>query len=51
MKSVYWDVPGGPVVEYLPGSAGNTGLIPAPGRSHTWGELIKPYTTTTEPVL
>ena len=30
--------PGGPVVKNLPASAGNTGSIPGPGRSHTqWG--------------
>ena len=30
----YWDFPGGAVVMSPPASAGNTGLIPGPGRSH-----------------
>ena len=29
------DFPGGPVVKNLPANAGDTGLIPGPGRSHT----------------
>ena len=28
------DISGGPVVENLPVKAGDTGLIPGPGRSH-----------------
>ena len=35
MKSVdSGDFPGGPVVKNLPANAGDTGLIPGPGRSH-----------------
>ena len=29
-----WDFPGGPVVMNPPANAGDTGLIPGPGRSH-----------------
>ena len=29
-----WDFPGGTVVKNPPASAGDTGLIPGPGRSH-----------------
>ena len=29
-----WDSPGRPVVKYLPANSGDTGSIPAPGRSH-----------------
>ena len=29
-----WDFPGGAVVKNLPANAGDTGLIPGPGRSH-----------------
>ena len=33
-----WDSPGRPVVKYLPANSGDTGSIPAPGRSHMfWG--------------
>ena len=28
------DIPGGPVVKKPPANAGDTGLIPGPGRSH-----------------
>ena len=40
--------PGGPVVKNLPASAGDTGLIPGPGRSHMHG-ASKPCTTTIKP--
>ena len=40
--------PGGPVVENLPCRAGDTGLIPGQGRSHT---PLSPWTTATEPLL
>ena len=30
-----WDFPGGPVVKNPPANAGDTGLIPGPGRFHT----------------
>ena len=36
------DFPGGPVVKYPPANAGDTGLIPGPGRSHTCFEATKP---------
>ena len=35
--------PGGPGVKNLPASAGDTGLIPDPGRSHMpWATTIEP---------
>ena len=34
MKTEIKDVLGGPVVKNLPASAGDTGSIPGPGRSH-----------------
>ena len=30
----FWDFPGGAVVKNPPANAGDTGLIPGPGRSH-----------------
>ena len=34
-SKIYWrDFPGGAVVKNLPVNAGDTGLIPGPGRSH-----------------
>ena len=41
--------PGGPVVKNLPCNAGDTSLIPGPGRCHMHG-VPKPVTATTEPV-
>ena len=41
---------GGPVVKNPPPNAGDTGLIPGPGRSHAL-EQLSPCITTTEPVL
>ena len=39
-KSIAQDLPGGPVVKNLPAKAGDTGLIPGPGRFHTpWSNL------------
>ena len=38
LKSLYKDFPGGSVVKNPPASAGDTGSIPGPGRSHMpWG--------------
>ena len=39
LKNANWDFPGGPVVKNPPANAGDTGLIPAPGRFHMpgWG--------------
>ena len=34
IKSSIWDFPGGAVVKNPPASAGDTGSIPDPGRSH-----------------
>ena len=34
LKKGYGDFPGGAVVKNLPANAGDTGLIPALGRSH-----------------
>ena len=46
------DVPGGPVVKKLPANAGDTSLIPGPGRSYrTTEEQLSPRATTTEPML
>ena len=33
-KNEIWGFPGGAVVKNLPANAGDTGSIPAPGRSH-----------------
>ena len=33
-KFMHRDFPGGPVVENSPANAGDTGLIPGPGRFH-----------------
>ena len=33
-RTKHQDFPGGPVVKNLPANAGDTGLIPNPGRSH-----------------
>ena len=33
-ESIFRDFPGGRVVQNLPANVGDTGLIPAPGRSH-----------------
>ena len=47
-------IPGGPVVKNPPANAGDTGLIPGPGRSHMpWsnkapGPLLSPSATATE---
>ena len=30
----FWDFPGGPVVKNPPANAGDTGLVPDPGRPH-----------------
>ena len=35
---IIWGFPGGLAVKKLPASAGNTGLIPGPGRSHIPGD-------------
>ena len=55
-KCLSWDFPGGTVVENLSANAGDTGLIPGPGRSHmlrsNWAcapQLLKPARL--EPVL
>ena len=34
VKKLFWDFPGGTVVKNPPANAGDTGLIPGPGRSH-----------------
>ena len=34
IKGKAYNVPGGPVVESPPANAGDTGLIPGPGRFH-----------------
>ena len=34
LKIESWDFPGGSVAKNLPANAGDTGLIPGPGRSH-----------------
>ena len=34
IKAIDEDFPGGAVVKNLPANAGDTGLIPGPGRSH-----------------
>ena len=40
LKEVVGDFPGVPVVKNLPAHAGDTGLIPGPGRVHTsWGNF------------
>ena len=41
------DFPGGPVVKSTLVNAGDTGLIPSPGRIHAKGQL-SPHATTTE---
>ena len=55
LKNANWDFPGGPVVKNRPANAGDTGLIPAPGRFHMpgwrvggWRGQLIPWTTTTE---
>ena len=44
------DFPGGPVVKNPPANAGDTGLIPGPGRFRTH-QATMPRATTTEPAL
>ena len=44
------DFPGDPAVKDLPASAGDTGLIPAPGKISQAAGQLSPCTTTTEPV-
>ena len=50
-ESLYWDFPGGPVVENLPSNAVDTGLIPGQGTKipHAAGQLSL-CATTTEPM-
>ena len=43
--------PSGSVVKNLPANAGDTGLIPGPGRSPHATEQLSPGTTTIQPVL
>ena len=35
-KGMVWDFLDGPGVWHSPANAGDTGLIPGPGRSHMW---------------
>ena len=45
------DVPGGPVVKYLPVNAGDTSLILGPGTKNTYaGWQLRLCTTSTEPM-
>ena len=46
-----WDFPGGPVVKNPPASAGDTGSIPGPGRSHMSMGQVSLCTQLTEPVF
>ena len=55
LKVLFWDFPGGAVLESLPATAGDTGSSPGPGRSHVpWSNyarvprLLSLHTTTTE---
>ena len=34
IRMTFWDFPGGSLVKNPPANAGDTGLIPGPGRSH-----------------
>ena len=43
--------PGGSVIKNLPATAGDTGSIPKPGRSHMLWSNWDPCATTLEPVL
>ena len=43
-----WDVSGGAVVKNLPANAGDTGLIPGPGKIPHAAEQLSPCATTTE---
>ena len=52
---VHQDFPGGPAVKNLPAKAGDTSLIPGPGKFHMpqgnkagAPKLLNPHTTTTE---
>ena len=43
-----WDFPGGAAVKNPPANAGDTGLIPDPGRIPQAVEQLSPCATTTE---
>ena len=43
-----WDFPGSPVGKNLLANAGDTGLIPGPGRSHMLKNNLTPWATATE---
>ena len=45
-----WDFPDGPVVKNLPANAGDTGLIPGPGRFHMPRGKLSPRATTDKPL-
>ena len=46
---VKWGLPGALEVKNLPANAGDTGLIPGPGRFPPAAGQVNPCTTTTEP--
>ena len=50
IKNLFVSFPGGPVVKNLPASAGVTGSIPDPGRSHML-ERLSPAPQLLKPVL